>query len=295
MSEHDDQKPENEGNGSSKQGYFQSSSNPPAKEYASAFSRLMMGVYLLFAGVALGVSIFAVWDTPAGSGDLSTETRLMLIVLLVGGLGGWLHATSSFARFVGNRDFVKSWLWWYFIRPFIGGGLALIAYFAIRGGLFPNGGTVTSEAISDYGVAAFAALTGLFSHQATKKLREVFETLFRTAVKDKDSLTGSTDNSDWPVIERLEPASVPVGSDSRLLHIIGQGMSTDCQVLVRSQLRLAKQDGDGNLEVELAKEDLATAGALPIEVRSPAGSRSVERTLEVTASPPPTRPPLDQG
>jgi hypothetical protein len=38
----------------------------------------------------------------------------------------------------------------------------------------------TAGDLSPYGVAAVAGLAGLFSKQATDKLREVFETLFKT-------------------------------------------------------------------------------------------------------------------
>jgi len=48
----------------------------------------------------------------------------------------------------------------------------------VRGGLI--GGSTGADALSPYGVAAIAGLAGLFSKQATDKLREVFENLFRT-------------------------------------------------------------------------------------------------------------------
>jgi hypothetical protein len=62
--------------------------------------------------------------------------------------------------------------------------LALVFYFVIRGGLLSvNGG---ADTISPYGVAAVAALVGLFSKQATDKLAEVFTTLFRTQKGEGD-------------------------------------------------------------------------------------------------------------
>ncbi len=47
-----------------------------------------------------------------------------------------------------------------------------------RGGLI--GASTGAEALSPYGIAAIAGLAGLFAKQATDKLREVFETLFKT-------------------------------------------------------------------------------------------------------------------
>ena len=80
--------------------------------------------------------------------------------------------------FVGNRRFVGSWTWWYLLRPFIGVALALLIYFAVRGGLIAA--STGAGGLSPYGVAAIAGMAGLFSKQATDKLREVFETLFKT-------------------------------------------------------------------------------------------------------------------
>jgi hypothetical protein len=49
---------------------------------------------------------------------------------------------------------------------------------AVRGGLLAA--QASADAVNPYGVAALAGLVGMFSKQATDKLREVFDTLFRT-------------------------------------------------------------------------------------------------------------------
>lgn len=110
--------------------------------------------------------------------DLWTEVRFLALVAVSGALGSYIHLATSFADYLGNRQFVTSWKWWYVLRPFIGSALALSVYFAARGGLI-SGGAGAGE-LSPYGVAGLAALTGMFSKQATDKLREVFETLFKT-------------------------------------------------------------------------------------------------------------------
>ena len=48
----------------------------------------------------------------------------------------------------------------------------------LKGGLLATVGSQNAEDIDVYGLAAFAALVGLFSKRALEKLREVFETLF---------------------------------------------------------------------------------------------------------------------
>jgi len=109
---------------------------------------------------------------------LAPETLYLLIVALAGALGSYIHLATSFADYVGNRKLVGSWMWWYLLRPFIGMALALVVYFAIRGGLVT--GETSAGNLSPYGVAAVAGMAGMFSKQAADKLREVFENLFGT-------------------------------------------------------------------------------------------------------------------
>lgn len=106
------------------------------------------------------------------------ETRYLLLVAVTGALGSYIHLATSFADYLGNRQLVKSWHWWYILRPFIGSALAVMVYFAARGGLIA--GTTGADSLSPSGIAALAGLAGMFSKQATDKLREVFENLFKT-------------------------------------------------------------------------------------------------------------------
>lgn len=109
--------------------------------------------------------------------SIGLETSYLLIVILSGALGSYIHLATSFADYVGNRRLEPSWLWWYILRPFIGMALALVVYFVVRAGLITGG---DAQSMSASGVAAIAGMCGLFSKQATDKLRDVFETLFRT-------------------------------------------------------------------------------------------------------------------
>jgi hypothetical protein len=110
---------------------------------------------------------------------LTTDTALLVLVIAAGALGACIHVATSFATFVGNSRLRTSWMWWYLLRPLIGASLALLFYYAVRGGVMSS--QAQSGDVNPYGVAALAALVGLFSKQAADKLREVFETLFRTA------------------------------------------------------------------------------------------------------------------
>lgn len=122
--------------------------------------------------------------------ELSLEVRFIMIAVLSGALGSYIHAATSFVDYLGNRRFVSSWTWWYLLRSFIGVALALLVYFAARGGLIAA--STGAGNLSPYGVAAIAGLAGLFSKQATDKLRKVFETLFKTdhPPERTDKLTG---------------------------------------------------------------------------------------------------------
>jgi hypothetical protein len=130
-----------------------------------------------------------------GTVQLPPEIRLMFVAAVAGALGSYVHLATSFADYAGNEKLTVNWGWWYVVRPFVGMALAEVVYFALRGGLLNSAaGDSATSAISPYGVATTAALTGLFSKQATDKLREVFETLFRTQekVERKDALPETT-------------------------------------------------------------------------------------------------------
>jgi len=111
--------------------------------------------------------------------------------MLAGCLGTFLHTSQSFSDYVGNRTIKSNWAWWYYLRPFIGAGLAVVFYTALRGGVIAiaTGTNAKTSDLNPFGVVATAALVGMFSKSATMKLGEVFETLFKSdkaqATKDK--------------------------------------------------------------------------------------------------------------
>ena len=114
---------------------------------------------------------------------IGSELKLIFIVISIGALGSLIHAMTSFATYIGNRQFAKSWILWFILRPFIGMQLALIFYFVIRGGFFTLSADV--EAVSTFGIAGLSGLVGMFSKQAIDKLREVFENFFKTTKPDQ--------------------------------------------------------------------------------------------------------------
>jgi len=165
-----------------------STGEPASRKWVFAF-----GVYLILLNLLLLYVLLRLWpgQVPLRADhlqvklipgvwvpDVWTEVRFLALVAAAGALGSYIHLATSFADYLGNRQFVQSWRWWYVLRPFIGSALALILYFVARGGLVA-GGTGAGD-LSPYGVTALGGLAGMFSKQATDKLRELFENLFKT-------------------------------------------------------------------------------------------------------------------
>jgi hypothetical protein len=121
--------------------------------------------------------------------------RLLLIALLSGALGAFVSSAMSFASYLGNREFDRSWSVWYLVRPPVGMVLALLVYFLLRGGLLSPGASVSS--VSPYGVAGIAGLMGMFVKEATDKMRDVAAALFQSLENKRRSapLAQSEDKS----------------------------------------------------------------------------------------------------
>ena len=213
----------------------------------------------------------------------SQELRLFLIVLLAGALGSWLHATSSFLAFIGNREFVSSWILWYVGRPIVGSVLALIVYFALRGGLLPNAGN-DSAAISEYGFAAFSGLVGMFSERATKKLRDIFEVIFASRQTDKDPLGKGESKSDnpKPAVSGLDPSQVARGSGDTPVKIAGDGFNDESTVEVAGEPITPSSKTENTLEITVPADELTQPGQVKITVTNPepgGGQDSAELTV----------------
>lgn len=145
------------------------------------------------------------------------NTILLLLVALMGFLGNMIHIASSFTSYVGNGSFKKSWVLWYFVKPFTAAGLAVIVYFIIRAGFLSYGSGASS--ISLYGILAMSALAGLFTDSATLKLKEVFEVIFKTNDDRKDKLVG-----DKLTVDSFSPESLPAGVES-ILTLTGKKLN----------------------------------------------------------------------
>lgn len=117
---------------------------------------------------------------------IGSDEKFFLIAIFGGMLGGAAHGLSSLMNFRGNRRLFRSWSLWYFGLPILGGMMSIIFFMVLQAGLIAN--SALSQTVNPYGVAALSALVGLFTDEATRKLAEVFKTLFAT--KEKDNREG---------------------------------------------------------------------------------------------------------
>lgn len=95
--------------------------------------------------------------------------------------------------------------------------LALIFYFVIRGGLLAASSTV--QEVSLFGTMAVAGLVGMFSKQATDKLREVFDNLFATKKGKGD------DQREDKLGERAPVKKIMLPVNQITVHTIPEGKS----------------------------------------------------------------------
>lgn len=120
-----------------------------------------------------------------------TEQAVLWMVILLGGLGGFLHLASSMSNYVGSRQLRRSWMVYYILIPFQGAALAPLVYLLLRVGVLnpanPGDSGRPMESLNLMGIYAFAALTGLFSKRAIEMLANVFDTIFKKETA-KDSL-----------------------------------------------------------------------------------------------------------
>lgn len=214
-------------------------------------------------------------------------TALLLVVIIVGALGSLIQAATSFGDFVGNRRFYSSWCVWYLLRLIVGVLLALLFYFVVRGGFFS--GSSQASSVNPYGIAAIAGLAGLFSKQATDKLREVFETLFRVSGTAGDAQRRDDLANAKPTVTSIEPTQVTVGATHVRVKINGEHFIDKISVVKLGgvgqppEFVSAKQ-----LEVVLPDARLAQAGVLQIVVYNPppgGGESEPPATLAIVAPP----------
>jgi hypothetical protein len=247
----------------------QADSAIPRKELLSQRGALLLGTYFL---VLLPLLCWALYRIIALIKDVGGHPTLqagdmLLAAIVAGALGSYVHAVTSFATYRGNRQLYSSWVWWYTLRPFVGVAMALLFYFAARGGvLVMSGGTTV---VDPYAVLIVCGLAGMFSKQASDKLAEVFDTLLgsTTAGERKDKLQVAVVR-----VTALQPPKTRQGSGLAALVLVGESFVSGSTVTFAGKPREARFVNPSRLEVTLEPADTARTGRFAVVVTNPAPS-----------------------
>ncbi len=210
------------------------------------------------------------------------DERLLMLVIVAGILGAFVHGATSLADYIGNNSFSKSWTWFYLLRPAIGMALALVFYFVIRGGFLSTTGG--AQDINPYGIAALSGLVGMFSKQATDKLNEVFGTLFRSAPGEGDAkrqhpLTPAT----IVATIQIDPAFAVAGGDAFMLTVSGAGFVDGATIHVDDVAQPTTFESANKLSTQITPDKIANPMTLKITVVNPDGTKFGPVDLVVSA------------
>lgn len=215
--------------------------------------------------------------------EASSDTAMLLLVVFASAVGSYVHVATSFTNYAGRNRLETSWLSWYALRCLIGATLATVFYFVLRAGFF--NGDASNAAVNAYGIAAVAGFVGLFSRQATDKLKELFDTMFKTDSSEEDV---------DPVINDVSPDPVKVGDEGpHDLTVEGSGFMRLSQVRVAGQLVTPRSVGRGLLIVRLSAADLVGLDHVDVTVVNPGPCSTSNRYRVGIATP--AAEPVNEG
>jgi|GEM_PF-5596305 len=115
---------------------------------------------------------------------IDKDQALLILVAIAGMLGSLVYCLRSATWYLGNREFRRSWAYWYFAQPFIGAALGAMVYLVLRAGFIsPSSGA----AVNPFGFLAVAGVVGLYTEQALSQLKLVAETILRAPPKGRNA------------------------------------------------------------------------------------------------------------
>jgi hypothetical protein len=263
----------------------------------------LIGVGLLALALLLAYLFLVFWPAglnPTAGGDapqenlhlfgqalpsITLDVRLLLMVMAAGGLGSFVHVATSFGDYVGNEKLTTNWVWWYVLRPFIGMILAAVFYLVVRGG-FLSAGTEAGR-LNPYGVAALAALVGMFSKQATDKLDELFNTLFRTAATGGDSKRKDDLLNPVPNVTDVEPKLIEPKTENVVVTIVGTGFVNGAVIRINGVNRETMFNDVTRLTAKLLPEDVAEQREVEVSVFNPGPGGGISTPIKLKIAPKP--------
>jgi hypothetical protein len=208
---------------------------------------------------------------------------IVILAAAMGGLGACLHGANSLAYHRGRGDFSKDWVQWYFLRPLVGGVLALIFYLIIAAGFMPQ---VGSNGREFYGIIGLSGLIGLFSKQALNKLSDIFDAIFspdKDGVNKKAGKPGAAAVNPMPQLDSIAPTTVAVGAGNVEVSLKGKGFIETSVVKIADRELKPTYKSAEELTVTLPLDLVAQPGDLSVAVFNPEpqGGTSKATTLTI--------------
>ncbi|TMI70811.1 MAG: hypothetical protein E6H09_15380 [Bacteroidetes bacterium] len=180
-------------------------SDIPDKNEIGNLGKIMGGILLILFTITPLFFIIALWpdrmptakdDTQlyinrlfhvaiSQQGTLHINIIMFLLVALAGFTGNMVHVATSFTNYVGSEKFKRSWLLWYFVKPFTASAVAVIFYLVLKAGLLNFDG---SNGANPFGIVILSALAGLYTDKAMLKLEEIFVIIFKPKDDRPDKL-----------------------------------------------------------------------------------------------------------
>jgi hypothetical protein len=151
------------------------------------------------------------------------DRTLVMLILFAGALGGLVHALRSFFWYAGHQELLWNWVPMYLLLPFSSAALGFVFFLVVRAGIYePQPGTA-------YLLVGLAALVGMFSAQATEKLKAIAEGIFTKAPAGKDTAAPAGTGTRAPAITSLRPATGPEAGRN-VVTISGTGFTRESVV-----------------------------------------------------------------
>jgi IPT/TIG domain len=213
---------------------------------------------------------------------IDLNTLIMILVAIAGFLSNMIHIASSFTNFIGEGKFKRSWILWYFVKPFTASALAVAVYVIFRAG-FLNASDVATN-VNLYGVVAISILAGLFTDMATLKLKEVFGVIFNTSTQRRDAM------ENVPVkITGVSPKTLRMNNEENIV-ISGSGFDKNTLVIkINGQEVAQSEEADAN--AVYLKYTATTAGKQKLVIYDDKGKVLATKELEAEDSSDPAPAP----
>lgn len=209
-----------------------------------------------FAGMIAVALTLIVWMLSCVTRNAAvSEGGLLVLVIACGFAGGLIHSVTSLAVFAGNRQLLRSWMLWFYLRGPVGALLAVLVYLGYRAGVFSDAVNVTNQTV--YMIGFLSGLAGLFSKQVTDKLSDLIDVLFASpqANRRADALDSGDSNAG-------SAAATPETPDDTIRRIQGHLLTLG---YLASRAADGKEASDGVL-------DQATRDAIQLFLKERVGA-----------------------